>query len=265
MIALPRTIAAAFIVAARVCPETVHGTPPSQRQTTPLTARGLTAAPRIVKVYDAIFDGRFEDVPAALKEACPPAPAEACDVLTAVPTWWRIQIDPKNIRLDQQFQTEVNAAIASTEAWTTRDPSRAEAWFYRGGAYGARVQWRVLRGEHLSAARDGKRIKDALEKALELDPGMLDAWFGIGLYHYYADVAPAAAKMLRWMLFLPGGDKVEGLKEMLRARNGGALLRGEAGYQLHICISGMRGSPSAPLSCFATSNGATRQTRTSRS
>ena len=27
------------------------------------------------------------------------------------------------------------------------EPTRAEAWFYLGGAYGARVQWRVLRGE----------------------------------------------------------------------------------------------------------------------
>lgn len=223
---LSRTIAAALLVAACVCPETLRGTPPPQR--------GLTAAPRIVKVYDAIFDGRFDDVPAAMREACPPAPQEACQVLDAVATWWQIQIDPMSTRLDQQFQTRVTAAIAATDAWTAREPQRAEAWFYRGGAYGARVQWRVLRGERLSAARDGKRIKDALEEALELDPEMHDAWFGIGLYHYYADVAPAAAKMLRWLLLLPGGDKVEGLREMLRARNGGALLRGEADYQLHV-------------------------------
>ena len=84
------------------------------------------------------------------------------------------------------------------------------------------------------AARDGKRIKDALERALALDPRLQDAYFGIGLYRYYADVAPAAAKMLRWLLLLPGGDKTEGLSEMLRAREHGALLRGEADYQLHV-------------------------------
>ena len=27
----------------------------------------------------------------------------------------------------------------------------------------------------------------------QLDPGLQDAYFGIGLYHYYADVAPTAA------------------------------------------------------------------------
>jgi tetratricopeptide (TPR) repeat protein len=115
-----------------------------------------------------------------------------------------------------------------------REPTRAEAWFYLGGAYGARAQWRVLRGERLAAARDGKRIKDALEHALELDPALQDAYFGIGLYHYYADVAPAAAKFLRWLLLLPGGDRVEGLEEMLKARDGGELLRSEADYQLHL-------------------------------
>jgi tetratricopeptide (TPR) repeat protein len=61
-----------------------------------------------------------------------------------------------------------------------------------------------------------------------------DAYFGIGLYHYYAAVAPAAAKMLRWLLLLPGGDREQGLQEMLRARSGGQLLRSEADYQLHL-------------------------------
>jgi tetratricopeptide (TPR) repeat protein len=96
------------------------------------------------------------------------------------------------------------------------------------------VQWRVLRGEQLAAARDGKRIKAALERALILDPGMQDAYFGIGLYHYYADVAPAAARLLRWLLALPGGDRVKGLEQMQRARQHGRLLGGEAEYQLHV-------------------------------
>ena len=49
-------------------------------------------------------------------------------------------------------------------------------------------------------------------------PGLEDAYFGIGLYQYYADVAPTAAKVLRFFLMLPGGDKTEGLAQMLRAR-----------------------------------------------
>ena len=97
------------------------------------------------------------------------------------------------------------------------------------------MQWRVLRSERLAAARDGKRIKDALERALALDPTLQDAYFGIGLYHYYADVAPAvlegaalAAAAAR------AATAPRGSQEMLQARDGGELLRGEADYQLHL-------------------------------
>ena len=76
-------------------------------------------------------------------------------------------------------------------------------------------------------------MKDTLERALALDPSLQDAWFGIGLYHYYADVAPAALKVLRFLLLLPGGDRIQGLREMERTRERGELLRGEADFQLH--------------------------------
>ena len=211
--------------------------------------RGLTAAGALARAYDAILDARFDRVPELLGKACggpwsapgPPtrphsehAPREACQLLDAVSTWWRIQIDPYDQSRDAAFQAKVEAAIASTTAWTTREPRRAEAWLYRGGAYGARVQWRALRGERLAAARDGARIKEALERALALDSGMTDAYFGLGLYHYYADVAPSALKVLRWLLLLPGGDRVKGLQQMAIARQSGQLFRSEADYQLHV-------------------------------
>ena len=91
------------------------------------------------------------------------------------------------------------------------EPNRAEAWFYLGAAYGVRAQFRVYRVERLAAARDGKRIKDALEQALALDPAMHDAEFGIGMYRYYAGVAPAIFRFLRFLLLLPGGDREGGL------------------------------------------------------
>ena len=194
----------------------------------------LTEAPRLAAVYDAILDARFERVDAQLKQACPPAPEGACLALRVVSLWWQISLNPESRALDRRFEELAASTIAANEAWTSREPKRAEAWFYLAGAYGPRVQWRVLRGERFGAARDGKRIKDALERALQLDPTLNDAYFGIGLYHYYADVAPAAAKLLRWLLFLPGGDRAMGLREMLQARDKGELLRGEADFQLHL-------------------------------
>lgn len=194
----------------------------------------LRGGAMLVRIYDAILDARFDDASADLQRACPPAPDAACDVLTATTTWWRILLDPDSRALDARFTTEVDQAIESTGAWVDRDPDSAEAHFYAGGAYALRVQWRVLRGEKVAAARDGKHIKQELDRAVTLDPALEDANFGIGLYEYYADVAPAAAKFLRFLLLLPGGDRVDGLARMQRARTRGELLQGEADYQLQI-------------------------------
>jgi hypothetical protein len=196
--------------------------------------RELRGVEGLVRAYDVILEARFDQVDAELRRACGPAPQEACDVLAASAVWWRILLDPDNHILDAEFSAAVERAIRTTGAWTARAPGDPEAWFYHGGAYAARVQFRVLRNEKLAAARDGKRIKDALERAVALEPGLDDAYFGIGMYKYYADVAPAALKILRFLLLLPGGDRKEGLDQMLRARNRGRLMRGEADYQLHV-------------------------------
>jgi tetratricopeptide (TPR) repeat protein len=197
-----------------------------------LGATGITRADLIAKVYDAILDDRPDEVEASYKEACGPAPPEACKLLLAVATWWTIVQDFHDKSLDSRFLQEANAAIGAAEAWTSREPKRAEAWFYLGASYGVRLQWRGMRGERFSAARDGKRVKDALERALALEPDLNDAWFGIGLYHYYADIMPAILKFLRFLMLLPGGNRAQGLAEMLRAHDKAEVLGGEADYQL---------------------------------
>lgn len=190
--------------------------------------------PLLGRAYDAVLDARFDAVEPALAEACGPAPPEACDLVRASAVWWRIQLDPFDRSRDAEFQQRVDAVIAAASRWAKREPRRAEAFFFLGAAYGARVQWRVLRGERLSAARDGKRIKENLERALALDPTLEDAHFGIGMYRYYADLVPTVLKFFRWLLFLPGGDRERGLAEMQQARERGTLLRGETDFQLHL-------------------------------
>jgi tetratricopeptide (TPR) repeat protein len=199
---------------------------------TPVRA-ALTAAARLAAVYDAVLSADFDRAERLRREACPPAPSEACQVMAAVALWWEIQLHPESRQLDARFSTLATQAVAAADAWTRREPQRAEAWFYLAGSYAPLVQWRILRGERITAAREGNRIRSALERALALDPALHDAHFGIGLYHYYADVAPPAAQLVRMLLLLPGGDRVKGLQEMSQARDLGQLLRGEADYQLH--------------------------------
>jgi hypothetical protein len=194
----------------------------------------LRGGGELARIYGAIFDADFDRAGHLLDDACPPAPSEACLVLDATRLMWRIQLDPAQTRWDAAFTKSVADAITAADAWSARDKQNPEAWFYVGGAYAARVQYRVLRHENLAAARDGKRIKEALDEALRLQPTLDDGQFGLGLYEYYADIAPAAAKMLRFLLLLPGGDRVRGLERMNRARERGEILSDEATYQLHL-------------------------------
>jgi tetratricopeptide (TPR) repeat protein len=194
----------------------------------------LTGAGKLASVYDLILGAQFDRVEAALKQACPPAPTEACATLEAVSLWWRIQINPNDRSRDRRFEDRARAALKAAEAWTDRDPKSAEAWFYVAGAYAPLVQWQVLRGERLAAARNGNRVREVLERALALDPGLADAYFGVGIYQYYADVASAGAKLLRWFLLLPGGDRAKGLQAIDKTRESGSLLRAEADFQRYV-------------------------------
>lgn len=192
---------------------------------------GLTGAAAVARAYDTILDSAFERLPAELATTCPPAPHVTCTGLEALSLWWQIMLDPESRVLDEKFNAAANAAIAEARALTASEPERAEAWFYLGAAYGVRGQLKVLREQRLPAARDGKAIKESLERALALDPEMHDAAFGFGMYRYYAAVAPAVLRMMRWLFLLPGGNRAEGLQQLERASQHGQLVRGEALYQ----------------------------------
>jgi hypothetical protein len=215
----------------------------------PLT--GLTEPRLVAAAMDAAYNADFAAVEPALVRACGPAPPPACEVARAAALWWQIVLDPENRARDHVFTARVESAIRAADGWTTREPQRAEAWFYLGAAYGARVQFRSWRKAYLSAARDGARVRQALERALTLDPLLHDAHFGIGLYTYYAGIAPSVLKLLRWLLALPGGDRVTGLQQMERTRAAGTLMRTEADYQLYLLSIWYENRPDRALARLA--------------
>ena len=196
--------------------------------------RGLAGGDAVARSYDHVLNADFDKLPSAVAATCPPAPRVACLGLDALGLWWQILLDPASRVLDDTFHARIDSAILQSERMTIEEPRRAESWFYLGAALGVRAQWKVLREDRLSAARDGKRIREALERALELDPLMHDAEFGIGMYKYYAAITPAYLRWLRWLFLLPGGNREEGLQQILRASRSGMLVRGEADYQIHI-------------------------------
>ena len=61
---------------------------------------------------------------------------------------------------------------------------------------------------------------------------MYDAYAGLGLYNYLADTLSGLAKVLRFVMGIPGGDKREGVRQLRIAMEQGVLTRAGARFYL---------------------------------
>src|SRR5688572_1541960 len=60
------------------------------------------------------------------------------------------------------------------------------------------------------------------------------AYYLLGSYNYFADALPSYLKFLRVLVFLPGGDRKDGLKQLVTAYEKGGISESEAGKTLAI-------------------------------
>ncbi len=108
----------------------------------------------------------------------------------------------------------------------------AEMELYAGLGYAARARLLGLRYEKMPVARAGVEARRHLLRCLELDPNMADANLGLGLYNYYVDTLSALAKILRFFMGIPGGDKRVGLRQLEIASTQGELTQVEARFNM---------------------------------
>jgi tetratricopeptide (TPR) repeat protein len=98
--------------------------------------------------------------------------------------------------------------------------------------YALKARLYGLRGESRATARAGVRAREHFTEALKLDPQLLDAKTGLGLYNYYVDTLSAMARVLRFFMGIPGGSKREGIKQLEEAMLGAELSAAEARFYL---------------------------------
>ncbi len=108
----------------------------------------------------------------------------------------------------------------------------AEMELYAGLGYASRARLLGLRYEKMPVARAGVEARKHLLRCLELDPNMADAYLGLGLYNYYVDTLSALAKILRFFMGIPGGDKRDGLRQLEIASTKGELTQMEARFNM---------------------------------
>lgn len=196
---------------------------------------------------DLMMDGDLEGALAIFQEIQKKDPQSPLGyLLEADAVWWRIYyatanlIDPDVFAAtdvsttphDSHFEDLLNITIMKSEAGIKANQDVARNYLYEGMAYALRARLAGLRDKDLPTARAGKKMRALLLKALALDPNLVDAYLGVGIYNYFVDTLSAIVKILRWFIGLPGGSRVEGLKQMQLAAEKGDLTRAEAKFYL---------------------------------
>jgi tetratricopeptide (TPR) repeat protein len=158
--------------------------------------------------------------------------------------WWKIYCavcdlkwnlidawDRAKLREDEAYLRLADRAIDLAEAeLQTRET--AEMHVYAGMGFGFKARLYGLRGERLNVARAGVKGRVHFARALELDPDMGDALTGMGLYNYFADALSAFAKVLRFFMGIPGGNRNEGIQQLEKAMTSAELSAAEARFYL---------------------------------
>jgi hypothetical protein len=132
--------------------------------------------------------------------------------------------DNAELALADKVSSLAEASIAKADT--------AEMELYAGLGYASRARLLGLRYEKIPVARAGVESRKHLRRCLELDPNMADAYLGLGLYNYYVDTLSAMAKILRFFMGIPGGDKREGLRQLEIASTRGELTQMEARFNM---------------------------------
>jgi len=108
----------------------------------------------------------------------------------------------------------------------------AEMQLYAGMAWALKARLLGLRDDRRATARAGVKAREHFLRAVQLDPDMADAYAGLGLYNYYVDTLSRLARVLRFFMGIPGGDKKEGERQLELAMSRGELTAIEARFYL---------------------------------
>jgi tetratricopeptide (TPR) repeat protein len=127
-------------------------------------------------------------------------------------TWRRSYIIKDYKSFDKAIKAHFSMAIKKADKVLKKDESNAEAFFYKGGAYGFIGTIHVRNKSWIKAGIAAYKGIRALQKSWEIDPRMYDIYYGLGLYHCAAGNAPGIVRFVQKIIPIPEGDSELGLQ-----------------------------------------------------
>ena len=145
--------------------------------------------------------------------------------------FWMFSEDVKNEKIGDKFRDLSYKAVEVAEAKLDKDENDIDAMFFLGGAYGSLGRYYAMTKSYLNAYWYGKKGMNYLEDVVELDSTYYDAYLGLGIYHYLADVLPRFIKILSFILGVDGNKEL-GIHEIELAAEKGTYSKTEAMFFL---------------------------------
>ncbi len=189
----------------------------------------------IAKANELFLDANFDAgiaLTQELERMHPDSPAVSYFLANGY--WWKIfrayiyEKEAKDTPYDKLFDHHLTQTIERSEKRLKKNSADITALFYLGNAYSLKSRVKGLRGSYFSAGRDAGRGKTHLERVLQLQPNQYDTFYNLGVYNYLAGTLPGYAKVLKTLLFLPGGSKEKGLNYLKIASKKSAYFGAEA-------------------------------------
>jgi tetratricopeptide (TPR) repeat protein len=199
------------------------------------------AAATLDKIYSFDIDGAIADSQ-RLQAERPGHPLGY--LLEAEALWWKIFCTSAEFKYNMtdarhrpklaadQHYFDLAAKSASITLAQLKTHETAEMQFYAGMADAFVARLDGLRAENRATARAGVHAREHFLRAIQLDPELVDAEFGLGLYNYYVDTLSAIAKFLSFFMGIPGGSKQEGIHQLEHAMADGVVTSPVARFYL---------------------------------
>jgi tetratricopeptide (TPR) repeat protein len=141
--------------------------------------------------------------------------------------FWIFSTDMHNEAVGDTLKELSLQAIEVAENRVDKNEDDINALFYLGGSYGTLGRYYGANKSYLKAYWYGQKGKNYLEDVVEIDSTYYDAYLGLGIYHYLADVLPKFVKILSFILGVDG-DRDLGIAELNIAAEKGTYTKSEA-------------------------------------
>ncbi len=123
---------------------------------------------------------------------------------------YEYEFEKSNIEQAKVFENIINSSISGIETWLKQNGDQAQAYLALGGIYGVKARFLLANRNYVRAYFTGRKGLKYMNKAVELDSKMYDAYLGQAIYEYYAGTLPSVVRVLAKLVI--SGDAQKGIE-----------------------------------------------------